>query len=52
MTKPCFNIVYEEENITIPEIDDYDLLFFGLYFMKIYQRKLHEKNSNLKILNF
>ena len=47
MTKPCFNIVYEEENITIPEIDDYDL-----YFMKIYQRKLQEKNSNLKILNF
>ncbi len=50
--KRCFNIVYEEENLTIPEIDEYDLLFWGLRFMKLYERKIQEAEPDFKVLNF
>lgn len=50
--KPCFNVVYENDNLTIPEIDNYDLLFFGLYFMKIFEREIQKTDPDFKILNF
>lgn len=52
MKKPCFNIIFEDDNITIPEIDDTDFLNFGLTFMKIQERtlkKFTKKDKKLKI---
>ena len=43
---------YEDDNLTIPEIDDYDLLHFGLYFMKIFEREEQKTNPDFKVLNF
>ena len=49
MKEPCFNIIFEDENITIPEIDDYDLCQFGIAFMKIQEREIkHRKGSDCK----
>lgn len=39
MNEPCFNIIFEDKKIIIPEIDDYDLLQFSIVFMKIQDRK-------------
>lgn len=54
MKKPCFNIIYEEdetEKSIIPEIDNHDLLTFGLVAMKIYEREFFQKlNKPLKNL--
>lgn len=50
--KPCFNVIYEDDNLTIPEIEDYDLLHFGLYFMKIFEREIQKTEPEFKILNF
>ncbi len=50
--KPCFNVIFEEENLTIPEIDNYDLLHFGLYFMKIFEREEQKIDPDFKVLNF
>jgi len=50
--KPCFNLIFEEENLTIPEIDNYDLLYFGLYFMKIFEREEQKIDPDFKVLNF
>lgn len=44
MIEPCFNVIFEDENITIPEIDDTDFLNFGLVFMKIQERETAQKN--------
>lgn len=53
MREPCFNVIFEDENITIPEIDDTDFLNFGLVFMKIQERETSQKDAmNLKIVNF
>lgn len=53
MREPCFNVIFEDENITIPEIDDIDFLNFGLVFMKIQERETLQNNSdNLKIVRF
>lgn len=53
MKEPCFNVIFEDENITIPEIDDIDFLNFGLAFMKIQEREISKNNSdNLKIVCF
>lgn len=45
MTKPCFNVIYEDDNITIPEIDDTDFLNFSLVFMKIQEREITHKDT-------
>lgn len=42
----CFNVIYEESNITIPEIDDTDLLNFGMAFLKIRARELNKNAKN------
>lgn len=54
MKKPCFNIIFEDEKITIPEVDDTDFLNFGLVFMKIQEREILQKTKtkNLKIVHF
>lgn len=52
VSKPCFNVIYEDDNQTIPEIDNYDLLYFGLYFMKIFEREIQKSEPDFKILNF
>ncbi len=53
MKKPCFNIIFEDEKITIPEIDDIDFLNFSLVFMKIQERETSKKISdNLKNMRF
>lgn len=44
--EPCFNVIFEDENITIPEIDDTDFLNFGLVFMKIKERETSQNNSD------
>ena len=41
----CFNVIYEDNNITIPEIDNMDLLTFGMTFMKIRARELNNNNT-------
>ena len=41
----CFNVIYEDSNITIPEIDDTDLLTFGMAFIKIRARELNNNNA-------
>lgn len=43
--EPCFNIIFENENITIPEIDDTDFLNFGLTFMKIQEREMRTSTN-------
>ncbi len=52
VSKLCFNVIYEDDNQTIPEIDNYDLLYFGLYFMKIFEREIQKSEPDFKILNF
>lgn len=55
MEKPCLNIIYEDDNLTIPEIDDHDLLLFGKTFMLIQARKiesLQNETKKLKVQNF
>ncbi len=53
MKTPCFNVIYEDENITIPEIDDIDFLNFSMVFMKIQEREaVKSKGKDLKIINF
>jgi len=55
MKKPCLNVIYEDNSLTIPEIDDYDLLLFGKTFMMIQARKiksLQKKSGELKLVNF
>lgn len=42
--KECFNIIYENDTNIIPEIDDTDLLNFGITFMKIRARELNKDN--------
>lgn len=49
MAKPCFNVIYEDDNITIPEVDDWDLLYFGLYFMKIKEREILKDTNDKKV---
>ena len=46
MKKPCFNVIYEEDNITIPEVDDTELLYFALPF--IFMRKRRERERCLR----
>lgn len=46
MIEPCFNVVFEDENITIPEIDDTDFLNLSLVFMKIQERENSQKKAN------
>ena len=46
MKEPCFNIIFEDEKIIIPEIDDYDLLQFSLAFMKIQDRKIKSRKDS------
>jgi len=55
MKKPCLNVIYEDNNITIPEVDDHDLFLFGKTFMMIQARKiksLQKKSGELKLVNF
>ena len=53
MKKPCFNVIFEDENITIPEIDDTDFLNFSFVFIRIYKREVpSEDTDNLKIVSF
>ena len=40
--KNSFNVVYLEDKNIIPEIDDVDLLNFGMVFMKIRARELNK----------
>ncbi len=42
--KNCFNIIYEIDNNIIPEIDDIELLNFGMIFMQIRARELNKIN--------
>ena len=51
MSKSRFNIIYKDNKEIIPEIDDYDLLHFGLYFMKVFEREIQKSEPNFKILN-
>jgi len=43
--KSCFNIIFEDNSQVMPEIDDTDLLTFGLAFMKIRARELNNNNG-------
>lgn len=55
MKKPCLNVIYEDDNLTIPEVDDFDLLLFGKTFMMIQARNiesLQKANKKLKVANF
>lgn len=53
MKKPCFNVIFEDENIIIPEIDDTDFLNFSFAFIRIYKRELPPENADdLKIVSF
>jgi hypothetical protein len=40
-----FNIVYIISNVTIPEIDNSDLLNFGMAFMKIREREINKTET-------
>lgn len=40
----CFNVIYEDENSIIPEIDNTDLLTFGMAFMQIRAREINKDN--------
>ncbi len=51
MSKSSFNIIYKDNKNILPEIEDIDLLHFGLYFMKIYEREIQKSEPNFKILN-
>lgn len=44
-------MIFVDDNITIPEIDDVDFLNFGMVFMKIQEREILPKNNKLKIAN-
>ena len=46
MKEPCFNIIFEDDKIVIPEIDDNDLLEFSLVFMKIQDKKIKRDKKN------
>lgn len=41
-----FNIIFKDNNQILPEIDDTELLTFGLTFMKIRARELNYNNYN------
>ena len=41
---PCFNVIYEDEHSIIPEIDNTDLLTFGMAFMQIRAREINNDN--------
>ncbi len=42
--KNCFNVIYENDTNIIPEIDDTELLNFGMIFMSIRARELNKIN--------
>lgn len=42
--KNCFNVIYEKDTNIIPEIDDTELLNFGMIFMSIRARELNKIN--------
>lgn len=47
--KNCFNVIYEDENFIMPEINDTDLLTFGMAFMQIRARELNnDKDYRVK----
>lgn len=54
MKEPCFNVIYKDDNIIIPEIDDDELLQFSIAFMDILKReykpvkckKINERTEN------
>ena len=46
MKKPCFNVIYEDDNITIPEIDNTELFRFALPFIFMWKRQEKENISS------
>lgn len=41
----CFNIIFEDNSQTLPEVDDTELLNFSMAFMRIRARELNNNND-------
>lgn len=41
----CFNIIFEDNSQTLPEVDDTELLNFSMAFMRIRARELTNNND-------